>query len=116
MSNLRLDDRNSESDSVTNEDSSDNNIGPSSAMSATTNHATTNNHHHNNTTTVHHESVNNTNHIPTGLATGSIISVTSASSTAMSAAVINKNAGKNQLQISETLIAGGLGRNLPKKK
>lgn len=103
-----LADRNSESDSVTNEDSSDNTIGPSNHLTLNSTNATpTNNHHHhhNNTTTDHHEATNSLNHLS---------SVTPTS--AMSSGGLNKNAGKNQLQMSETLIAGGLGRNLPKKK
>lgn len=109
-----LADRNSESDSVTNEDSSDNNLGPS--MSTTSNAATTNNHHHNNTTTVHHETSNNLNHVTIGSNPGSTVNISTASASSLAAAGLNKNTGKNQLQISETLIAGGLGRNLPKKK
>lgn len=107
-------DRNSESDSVTNEDSSDNNLGPS--IPTSTNSATTNNHHHNNTTTVHNESSNNINHVTIGTTSGSNLNISTAPSSSLAAAGINKNTGKNQLQISETLIAGGLGRNLPKKK
>lgn len=85
-------------------------------MSTTTNAATINNHHHNNTTTVHHESTNNLNHVTIGTSSGSTLNISTAPSSSLAAAGLNKNTGKNQLQISETLIAGGLGRNLPKKK